>query len=67
MQGLSHLLAVIHCKSQKTLDLSNIIQDRPFPNGFYFSLISGYSLVRDDMPSVSNLPLEQLTLGRFKL
>ena len=70
MQGLSQLhelwneLSVISCKSQKTSDLSDVSQGRPFLNDFYFALIGGYSLDRDDMPQVGNLPLEQLTLGR---
>ena len=72
MQGSSYLHelrnepSVIPCKSQKTSDLSNINWGRLFPNGFYFALISGYSLGKDDMPSVGNLPFEQLELGQLE-
>ena len=72
MQGLSYLcklwneLSVIPCKPQKTLDLSDISRGRPFLDGFYFTLISGYSLGRNDMPLVGDLPLEQLTLRRVE-
>ena len=56
MQGLCYLcelwdkLPIILCKSQKALDLSYISQGRPFLDGFYFILIGGYSLGRNDMP-----------------
>ena len=72
MQGLSYLSklwnepSVIPCTPQKTLDLSDISRGRPFLDGMYFTLISGYSLGRNDMPQVGNLPSEQLTLGRFE-
>ena len=58
--------SVIPHKSQKTLDLSDIRRGRPFLDGFYLTLIDGYSLGRNDMPQVGNLPSEQLTLGRFE-
>ena len=73
MQGSTYLHKiwnepfVIPCKPQQTLDFSVIHRGRMFLDGFYFNLISGYSLCRNDMPQVGNLPLEQLTLGRFEL
>ena len=64
MQVLSYLHklwnepSVMPHKSQKTLDLSDISRDRPFLDGFYFTLISGYSLGRNNMPQVGNpIPL----------
>ena len=72
MQGLSYLhelwdkLPKIPCKSQKMLDLGYISQGRPFPDGFYFTFVSGYSLGRNHMPQLRNLPLEQLTFGEFE-
>ena len=58
--------SVILCKPQKALNLSDISRDRPFLDSIYFTLISGYSLGRKDMPQVGNLSSEQLTFGRFE-
>ena len=62
--GMNHLYYPI--KPKKTSNLSDVSRDRPFFDSIYFTLISGYSLGRDDMPQVGNLPLEQLTFGRFE-
>ena len=73
MQGSSDLCELwdkpplIPCESQKTLDLNYISWSRPFRDGFYFTYINGYSLGRNDMSQVGNLPSEQLTLGWFEL
>ena len=69
MQELCYLyevwekLPIIPCKSQKPSDLSYISWGRSLLNGFYFTLISVYSLGRNDIAWVGDLPLEQLTLG----
>ena len=60
-------LPIIPCKSKKALDLSYISWGGPFLDGFYFTLIGGYSLDRNDMPQLGDLTSEQLTLGQFEL
>ena len=49
---------VISCESQKTLDLCDVCLDWPHFDSFYFALISGYSLGRNHVPQVGNLPSE---------
>ena len=73
MEGLGNLLelwdklpTVTH-KSQETLDLSDVCQYWPLLNNLYLTFISGYSLGRDYMPQIGNLPSEQLTLGQLEL
>ena len=58
---------IVPCKAKETFNLSYISQGRPFLDGFYFAFIGGYSLGRNNMPQVGNLPLEQLTFGWFEL
>ena len=72
MQGSSYLhelwneLSVMLHKPQKTSDLGDISKGRPFLHSVYLTLIGGYTLGRDNMPQVGNLPSEQLTFGRFE-
>ena len=53
MQGLGHLCelwnepSIIPCKPQKISDLSDISKGRSFLDGFYFTLIGGYSLEKE--------------------
>ena len=72
MQGLGHLCelgdepVVITCEPQETSDLCDGGWDRPFSNSIYFALIAYYSLGRDNVPQICDLPAEQLVFGRFK-
>ena len=73
MQGLGYLcelwdkLPIVTHKSHETSDLSDIGQDWPLLDNLYLTFISGYSLGRDYMSQIANLPLEQLTLGWLEL
>ena len=68
MQGSGYMhkfwdkpLKVSH-ESQETLNFCDVCWDWPLLNNLYLTFISGYSLGRDYMPQVENLPLEQLAL-----
>ena len=73
MQGFGYLhkfcnkLPIVTGESQETLDLSDVCQDWPLLNDLYLTFISGYSLARDCMSQIGNLPLEELSLGRLEL
>ena len=64
MQALGYLckfgdkLMVISHESQKALDLHDIFWCWPILDSFDFTLISGYSLGRNHMPQIANLPSE---------
>ena len=68
MQGLGYLcefwdkLPIVSHESQEISNLHNICWDWPLLNCFYLPSVSGYSLGRDYMSQVGNLPFEQLTL-----
>ena len=73
MQGLSYLCKfwdkppIVTHESQETLDLSDVCWNWPLLKSIYLNFISGFSLGRDYMPQIGNLPLEQLTLGWLEL
>ena len=64
MQGLGYLhelgdeLAIVSHESKKTLDLSDSGGGRLFTNSIYFAIISNYSLGRDNVSQICNLPVE---------
>ena len=64
MHGLGHLcelgdeLAVVTCKPKKTSNLSDGDGHRPFSNSIYFAFVGHYSLGRDNVPQICNLPVK---------
>ena len=64
MQGSGYLhklgdkSAIIPCEPKKTPDLSDNGGGGPFSDSIYFPLISCYSLGRDYMSEICNLPAE---------
>ena len=64
MQGSGYLHefqakpTIVTHESQETSNLHDICWDEPLLNSLYLTFISGYSLGRDYMPQIGNLPLE---------
>ena len=53
-----HKLPIVSCESQENLSFHDAFQDWPLLNCLYLTFISDYSLGRDYMPQVGNLPLK---------